>query len=517
MKHRTVTVDLNAEPVRAPRRLAGPWWGLAGGGAFSVLAIGWIVLSGAVTLGWLGTVGIGFGTVLRLATQWLALAHGVPAELPPLAVGIVPLGLTLLFVVLSVPIASLAARQAASTSGVPDDTGVLRAQGGPIVWRVTIVFASVYTLTLLLVTTTLFGMGTGWRALIGGALVSGGAGFWGAARGVGYNLFAGFPWWARRVPRALGLALLTLTAGGATVLTIALWAGRAQMQALTDSLGGGIVAAILLLFLQLFYLPNAVLWCISWMLGAGVQLGEGSSITMVGSEVGFLPAVPLLGAVPHSIGAWASAWLAVGVVAGVLAASAVLLDRPRARPLKSMAAGALAGAASAVMTILLCLVSGGGLGSGRMSWLGPDRLGLLLLPPVILVVAGALTGLVIGVWRRLRLTKPWQRFGKPAAEGAGEDDEADHDRTPEDDEAETQEAQEAAEPESTEEDREAEEREIPDREPKSPESGGAEAEPPEPGATEDERPESEEGDEETTVLGPDPAETDLRNGKSDTL
>ena len=88
MKHRTVTVDLNAEPVRAPRRLAGPWWGLAGGGAFSVLAIGWIVLSGAVTLGWLGTVGIGFGTVLRLATQWLALAHGVPAELPPLAVGI---------------------------------------------------------------------------------------------------------------------------------------------------------------------------------------------------------------------------------------------------------------------------------------------------------------------------------------------------------------------------------------------------------------------------------------------
>mgnify|MGYP001248654101 CR=1 FL=1 len=395
-----VTVDLDVVPVRPPRRIPGPWWALAGGGAVAVLAAGWIVLGGGATLGWLGTPDVGFGSVLRLATQWLALAHGVPAEFPPLAISIVPLGVTLLLVALSMPIASLAARQAASTSGVSDGTGHVRVHVEPIVWRVGAVFAATYTATLLLVTTTVLGTATGWRALLGGALVGTISGLWGAARGVGYDLTARLPRWAHRLPSAVGLALSALVAGGATVLVVVLWAGRAQMELLIDSLGGGTIAAVLLLALQLAYLPNAVLWCVSWLLGAGVQLGEGTSITMAGSEVGFLPAVPLLGAVPEEIGPWAYAWLAVGVVAGALTATAVVLGRPRAHPVETTLVGAIGGLASSAVVLLLCLVSGGGLGPGRLAWLGPDLNRLVLFPPIVLGISGALAGLLIGAWLR---------------------------------------------------------------------------------------------------------------------
>jgi len=395
-----------------------------------VLAAGWIVLGGGATLGWLGTPDVGFGSVLRLATQWLALVHGVPLEFPPLTISIVPLGVTLLLVLLSIPIASLAARQAASTSGVSDGSGRVLAHVEPVVWRVGAVYAATYTATLLLVTTTVLGTDTGWRALIGGVLVSTISGFWGAARGVGYDLTTRLPRWARRLPSALGLVLSAVVAAGATVLVVALWRGRAQMGALIDSLGGGTIAGVLLLALQLAYLPNAVLWCVSWILGAGVQLGEGTSITMAGSEMGFLPAVPLLGAVPQEIGPWAYAWLAVGVVAGATAAAVIVLDRPRAHPAETTAAGAITGLVSSLVVILLCLVSGGGLGTGRLAWLGPDLNRLLLFPPLLLGLSGALAGLAIGVWIRPVAKEPGDETAPAIASEERADDETDPEPEP---------------------------------------------------------------------------------------
>ncbi|MDF1488864.1 cell division protein PerM [Tessaracoccus caeni] len=414
---RTVTVDLDAAPPRPHRRVPGPWWALAGGGALVVLVAGWIIVGGAITVGWLVTPDATFAPVLRLATQGLALAHGVPAQIAPITVGIAPLGLTLVLMALAVPITSLAARQAASDSGKPDDTGRIWVDVEPFVLRVGLTFTATYTLGLVLVTTTVLGTGTGWNAVLGGVLVGGLAGFWGAARGVGYDLTARVPAWARALPRALTLSSLALLAGGAAVLTYALWSGRAQVESLMESLGGGAVGGVLLLLLQLAYLPNAVLWGISFVLGSGVRLGELTSLSMQGSEVGFLPALPIFGAVPEQIGQWAYAWLVVGLFAGAVAGAVVVLDRPRAHPLETTAAGAIAGLVAAVPVVLAGLVSGGALGTERLAWLGPDLGRLVVFPPAVLGLAGALAGLAIGLWIRPP-DKPEDKA--PAQEGGSE-------------------------------------------------------------------------------------------------
>lgn len=379
-----------------------------------MLLAGWIIVGGAITVGWLVTPEATFGPVLKLATQGLALAHGVPAQISPITVGVTPLGLTLVLMALAVPFASVAARQAASDAGKPDDTGRVWVDAEPLVLRVGLTFAVIYTVVLVLVTTTVLGTGTGWNALVGGLLVGGISGFWGAARGVGYTPVVRLPEWARTLPRALALSSLALLAGGAAVVTYALWSARGQVESLMDSLGGDTVGAVLLLLIQLAYLPNAVLWGISFILGSGVQLGEFTSLSLQGSEVGFLPALPLFGAVPDHIGSSAYVWLLFGLLAGAVAGAIVVLGRPRAHPLETTAAGAIVGLLAAVPVVLSGVVSGGALGTERLAWLGPDLGRLAVFPPAVLGLSGAIAGLVIGLWIR--------PVDKPEAEEPAQED-----------------------------------------------------------------------------------------------
>lgn len=406
---REVEVDGEGDrSSRIKRRLSGPWWALAGGASLLVLAMGWMLLAGIAAIGWVTTPDAGFGAVLRLATQALALAHGVPAAISPITVSIVPLGLSLLLIALSVPIVSLVARQAASDAGKTDENGRIWVEAEPLVWRVGGGFAVVYALVLVLVTTTVLGTDTGWPALRGGLLVGGISGLWGAARGVGFDLMARLPLALRSPLRALGLCVLTLVVGGSALLIYALWAGRGQIEGLVESLGGEVAGGVLLLLLQLAYLPNAVLWGISFILGAGVSLGEATSLSVMGSEVGFLPALPLFGAVPPEVGPWAYGWLVFGIMAGALAGAVVVWSRPRTYPLRTTAAGAITGLVVSLVVTAFCLISGGGLGDGRLAWLGPELGRLLVFAPTVLGLSGALAGTAIGLWIRPMEKKPQQ-------------------------------------------------------------------------------------------------------------
>ena len=232
------------------------------------------------------------------------------------------------------------------------------------------------------------------RALLGALLVAvAGAGS-GVLREVG--LFG----LAARLPRRLGAlaagsaaALGVLVAGGAAVagLSLALHARRATE--LAGATAPGVVGAVALLALGVLLVPNAAVWGLSWTAGPGFAVGVGTSVAPLGTSLGPVPAFPLLAALPSGdVPLWAGAVaLAVPVCAGVL--GGVLLARRLAISSAATAAleASLLGPGVGLAVTVLCALSGGPLGGGRLSAVGPSpwKVGLAVMVEVALPAAVA--------------------------------------------------------------------------------------------------------------------------------
>lgn len=397
---RTVAVDVDAQQPKRPKRLMWPWWIVAVAGPLVVLAVGWVLLAAAATVGWLTTPEADYGAAIRLATSILLLAHGATVQIAGLSVSIAPLGLTALLVFLALPVSSLAARQAAADTQDPDDTGALLVDSEAIAWKVGGTFGGVYAALLIVLGAALDALSPG--LAIGAFVVGAITGLWGASRGVSYDPTASWPEWLRALPRAVGAALLVVIAGAGAALVVALWSGRARITDIVIALEPGTAGTVLLAVIHLLYLPNLVLACASWVLGAGITLGDDTLISVVTSDVGILPSIPVLGAVP-SAGPMASiqvAWLAVGVVAGLLAGAAVAWARPRARFDETSLVGALAGVLTGALLAVACALASGGLGSGRLAEMGARLPEVFVFAPTILGLAGLVGGLVVALARR---------------------------------------------------------------------------------------------------------------------
>lgn len=399
-QHRTVAVDLDPTPAPEPRRWPWPWYLPAIIGPLAVLLAGWLVLAGLTALAWLTSPEAEFNPALRIAAEVLVLAHGAPVVIAGQAVSIAPLGVTLILVVLGLPLAGHAARQAAAHGGEPDDTGQLWVDAEQLVMKVGGTFAVVYTLAVAVLA---YGLGAGsWRVLLGGLVVGGIAGFLGASRGIGFDPTEAWPQWLRSVPRAMTAAILTVI-GGAIVLTaVAVWAGWSRISGIAAALDGGTSGLVLLIALHLLYLPNILLASASWLLGAGLTLGDGSMITMAITDAGLLPAIPIFGVVPANglhgtVHLW---WLVVGAAAGIAAALVVALARPRARFDETALVGGLSGVVAGLLLATLGALGSGGLGVDRLSYIGARMPELLIFAPTLLGLAGVLAGLVLGLMRR---------------------------------------------------------------------------------------------------------------------
>ncbi|WP_345581192.1 cell division protein PerM [Tessaracoccus lubricantis] len=369
-------------------------------GPLAVLLGGWLLLSGLGAVAWLTSPDAELTPALRIAAEVLVLAHGAPVEIAGQAVSIAPLGLTLLLLFLALPLASHAARQAAAHGAQADDTGELWVDGERLVAKVAGTFTLTYAAAVVILAAAL-GAGS-WRAVVGGLVVGGVAGFWGAARGIGYAPRETWPAWLRSVPKAMGAATLTVLAGGAVVSALAVVDGWDRVTGIADALDGGTSGLILLIVLHLLYLPNVVLAGASWLLGAGLTLGDGSVVTMTITDVGLLPAIPVFGAVPPSGTAPSSYlwWLAVGVLAGAAAALVVGFARPRARFDETALVGGLSGVAAGVLIATFCSMAAGALGDDRLSHIGARMPELLVFAPTILGISGVAAGLALGLLRR---------------------------------------------------------------------------------------------------------------------
>lgn len=390
-RHRMIAVDVDEAARVARPQVTIPWFVLAPVGALAVAAAGWLLMAGPAALGWLTSPESQLADALGLASRVLLLANGAVTTIGGQAVSIAPLGLTLALILLGVPVAGLAARAAI------DETDDLRG----LVLRVGGAYAGTYIVCITLIAffvpeTSVI------RAFLGSVLIGGISGFWGVTRAVGYDPCERWPVRARSFPRGIGVAALICVGTGAALLSVVLILGRERIAAIADGLGGDGTAGILLIVIQLAWLPNLVIWAMAWALGAGVTLGEGTLLDMNGTSLGFLPSIPVLGAVPDPgpVPELAWLWLLGGVLAGVLATLVVTLNRSSERFYETSMTGGIAGILTGVLLFVLAWFASGGLGTQRLAHVGVRLGGLAITAPCILGLVGLVTGLVVGLARR---------------------------------------------------------------------------------------------------------------------
>ncbi len=227
-------------------------------------------------------------------------------------------------------------------------------------------------------------------------------------------------WW-RRQPAVQRTVLVQGLRGGAAVVTalvavssvllaVMIVGHYGQIIALYEGVHAGVLGGIALTLGQLAFLPNLVVWTASWLVGPGFAIGAGSSVGPLGTSLGPLPAVPVLGALPAGELGLGFLGLLVPVVVGFLVAVAVrpavlrgIDDRPPLAPL--ITTGVVIGLSGGLILATLAWVSGGAAGPGRLESVGPDAALVGLFAALEFGVA-AILGLLAG-------RPPSDRDGRP--------------------------------------------------------------------------------------------------------
>jgi len=320
---------------------------------------------------------------------------------------LVPLGYTAIIALIIHGAAGYAGKQA-DLAGGPD------LRRGIAVAKVTGVLTASYTVIVTTAAMLIEADGPAMRAVFGSAVLTAVIGFFGARRSVGWNVHLTWPIWARAIPRAIVAGVLAALVGGVVVFLSALITHREQVIALTVQLNPGWVGGIILALIQLFYAINVIMWCVSWSFGPGFTMGDGSVVSLMGTNLGLLPAFPLTAALPVGTEAHSLAWLAFPIAAGAVSAIMILRVRPRARFDETALVGGLSAVLSGLAVVGLAALTPGALGIDRLSHMGPFLVPLLIIAPCVMGLAGMMTGLVVGLVRKPKgPTDPrwWSRWG----------------------------------------------------------------------------------------------------------
>jgi hypothetical protein len=353
----------------------------------------WVLCAGVAVVGWLAADPGTLAEALTVGTQFWLLTNGVSAPIGGLTVTLVPWGATAVIAYMMARSAALTARQVRTEQ-----------LAGPV--TVTAVLLATYLVPVLVVAVW---QGEPWRDPLHWAAVItvlGLSAAVGAGRALGRPLTDPWPRWAGGLPRAVLGAQLMLLACGAAVLATGLIRHVHTVTALHTALDPGVSGSIALLLAQLALVPNAMVWATSYALGSGFAVGAGSVVAPAGTQLGMLPGLPLLGALPGAgpgdpAVLW---WLVSGVLAGAAAAAIAVRSRPAARFDASSLVGGLAGVLAAGIFVGLGWAAGGDLGSARLTDLGPRLWPLLVMTATTMGLAGLLTGVVLGLVRPIRAT-----------------------------------------------------------------------------------------------------------------
>ena len=222
-----------------------------------------------------------------------------------------------------------------------------------------------------------------------------------------YSRWAGSYAWA--VVRAAVVAFVALVGLGAVLLGIGILAGWSQIVATYQELHAGAVGDTAVTLLQLGFLPNLVIYAIAWSTGAGFSFGAGTSVGLTSSDVGTLPMLPILGAVPESMGTFGLVGLLVPLGAGAIAGWWFLREgedhldewvalkvpfRPLSALISAVALGVVTGILTSFGALWLGWISYGSLGIGRFTEVGAEPL-TFAVHTALTVGAGVTFGMLL--------------------------------------------------------------------------------------------------------------------------
>lgn len=203
------------------------------------------------------------------------------------------------------------------------------------------------------------------------------------------------PSWLRTAVQAGLVAVAAVIAGGAALVAASAVAGSERVGAAAAALDPDLPGTIVLAAASAALVPNAVVWAASFSLGPGFAVGSGTSVSPAGVEVGQVPAIPVLGALPTGDLGWV-AWvvLAMPVVAGVLAGAVVRRRTADATVWQVARCAGCAAVTAAMVMAALALLSGGAAGAERLSAVGPTPWQVALATFVLIALPALATAWV---------------------------------------------------------------------------------------------------------------------------
>jgi len=180
-------------------------------------------------------------------------------------------------------------------------------------------------------------------------------------------------------------ALLGLVAAASLLLAVAVIGSFDEMTALLVELNAGVSGLLLLAALTLGYLPLAVMWSMAYLLGPGITVSVGTTVSpYVDPATAALPGFPLLAALPSQPPAGALLLPLLGVGAGALAGA--LLRRRGQTGLHGSLVAASAAVATGAVVAIACVLASGSLGTTTLQGLGPALLPVSLAAAVLTAV-----------------------------------------------------------------------------------------------------------------------------------
>ncbi|GAA1657260.1 hypothetical protein GCM10009744_57770 [Kribbella alba] len=340
-------------------------------GAGACLLTGLLACAAVAVVGWLAaSFGGASGAVRAGATVWL-IAHKAGATFGGGSITIAPLGLTLF-------LAWCLYRGGRFTARV---SGADRTKELVLASSVLAVSYGLGALIIALLTSNGSVKVSPLSAFLGAASLAIVAGTTGVLveSGAAQDIADATPAGLRDAVPAAAAAVLTVVAVASLVYAVILVLHFSRVTSMLELLDAGVVGSVVLFAICLMLLPNVLLYVVSFIAGPGFQLGVGTSIAPTGVDVGNLPALPLLAAVPAD-GATPSYLLALtalvplvaGAVAGlVVARRGIAAEDSDALGWDAFALrGGMAALVAGLALLVLMVLAGGAAGPGRMAEVG---------------------------------------------------------------------------------------------------------------------------------------------------
>lgn len=363
-------------------RLSGPIAGAFAAGWSAVLTL--LMVGSLIAVAWV--LGAGSGSITDAMNvagiSWLA-THLITISVPDGSISALPMGFVLIPGWLLWRAGSWAARR--SGACVWQDVRPMIGIGAGVYATVALLVATATANEAASVSPVAAIIGAGAFAL----LVFGG----GATREAGLwpSIVDRFSPHTRLRLRAGLVSFGVILTGAAVALAVSLALHFSTGLTILETLSPGLVGNVLLFILGLAYLPNALIWSSSFVVGPGFAAGQDTIVSPFAVNAGAVPAFPLLGGIPEAASSWMPVLLLVPLIAGGLGMALISGKRPVPVLTKQGQLERLwvSGIAALVM-FGGCWLAGGGLGSGRMAYLGPNALYSALATFALTYVGGIL-------------------------------------------------------------------------------------------------------------------------------